>query len=124
MDPYINIYVYEYVSISSLTLHAQIAIVLEAFIEAQAEYKNCDVERTVFEDTIIIFKIKMREVCEWWPSKRRIIFMLTNEIASKNVAWWQLVNIGISPHRARSIFHQYYGSMHGNTDEPIILDGW
>jgi len=107
-----------------LTLLVQIAIVLEAFIEAQAEYKTCDVELTVFEDTAIIFKIKLQEVCEWWPSKRRLIFILTNEIASQNVAWWQLVNTGISPHKARSIFHTYYGSMHYNTDEPVILDGW
>ena len=61
----------------------QIAIVLEAFVEAQAEYKTCDVELNVFQDTAIIFKIKLREVCEWWPSKRRVLFMLTNEIASK-----------------------------------------
>jgi len=101
-----------------------IAIVLDAFIEAQAEYKTCDVELSVFEDTVIILKIKLREVFEWWPSKRRIISMLTNEIATKNVAWWQLVNMGISPHKARSIFLAYYGSTHDTTDEPIITDGW
>ena len=107
-----------------MLLCVQIAIVLDAFIEAQAEYKICDVELSVFEDIAIIFKIKLREVFEWWPSKRRIISMLNNEIATKNVAWWQLVDLGIPPHKARSIFLAYYGSTHDKTDEPIVTDGW
>jgi len=102
----------------------QIAIVLEAFIEAQAEYKICDVELSIWEDTAIVLKIKSREVFEWWPSKRRIIFMLTNEIATKNVAWWQLMDMGISSQKARSIFRAYYGSVHENTDESLDTDGW
>ena len=71
-------------------LFLQIAIVLEAFIEAQAVYKMCDVELTIFEDIYISLKIKMRELWEGWPSKRKIAFMLENEIASRNVAWWQV----------------------------------
>jgi hypothetical protein len=63
---------------------------LEAFIEAQAVYKMCDVELTIFEDIYISLKIKMRELWEGWPSKRKIAFMLENEIASRNVAWWQV----------------------------------
>ena len=102
----------------------QIAIVLEAFIEAQAEYKICDVELSIWEDTAIVLKIKSREVFEWWPSKRRIIFMLTNEIATKNVAWWQLMDMRISSQKVRSIFRAYYGSVHENTDESLDTDGW
>jgi hypothetical protein len=102
----------------------QIAIVLEAFIEAQAEYKLCDVELSVFEDTALIMKIKCFEIFGWWPSKRRLMCMLTNQIATKNVAWWQFVDMGISSNTAKSIFRTYYGNVHTNTDEPVITDGW
>jgi len=109
---------------SFLMCNFLIAIVLEAFIESQAEYKLCDVELSVFEDAAIIMKIKCSEVFEWWPSKRRLMCMLTNQIATKNVAWWQFVDMGIPSHTARSIFQTYFGRVHINTDEPVDTDGW
>jgi len=109
---------------SFLMCNFLIAIVLDAFIEAQAEYKKCDVELTIFEDVAIVLKIKVREIAEWWPSKRRLIFVLTNEIATNNVAWWQLIPLGVSAGKARGIWQTYYGSVHENTDEPRDKHGW
>ena len=102
---------------------------LEAFIEAQAEQKQCNVELSIFEDVYLVLWFKIREIWEWWPSKRRIIYLLSNEVASKNVAWWQLVHLNdvpfeISPLQARSIFQTYYGRQDENTREPVDLDGW
>ena len=73
---------------------------LEAFIEAQAEQKQCNVELSIFEDVYLVLWFKIREIWEWWPSKRRIIYLLSNEVASKNVAWWQLVHLNLHERRA------------------------
>jgi hypothetical protein len=102
----------------------QIAIVLEAFIEAQAEHKSSDIDLNVFGDILITLPSYIRGLFEGWPTKRKFCYMLMNEIATNNVAWWQMTQFGIPPRKAQSLFKTYYGKIDAKTEMPVHSDGW
>jgi hypothetical protein len=109
---------------SDTDLLLQIAIVLDAFIEAQAEHKACDIELSIFEDVAITLQSAIRELCKGLPTKRKFSYMLMNEVATNNVAWWQMLEFGLTPRQARSLFEAYFGPIDVNSDMPLERGGW
>jgi hypothetical protein len=102
----------------------QIAIVLDSFMQAQAEHKACDIELSIFEDVAITLQSKIRELCKGLPTKRKFSFMLMNEVATNNVSWWQMLEFGLTPRQARTLFEAYYGPIDVNSEMPLERDGW